>query len=224
MYIFNNQSMCYFENRLLSQGYKMIGGIDEAGRGALAGPVVAACVILDPGRIPEGVMDSKKLTPRLREELYKLITLNSVAYGVGVVEPEVIDEINIYSATILAMKKSFLNLKVKPDVLLVDAVKLKDLPVMSISLIKGEEKSVSIAAASIIAKVTRDRILVELSKVYPGYNLQKNKGYPTPEHKRLLMKNGPSKIHRFTYKPVAEAIKKAKYESGKGELGISDRW
>ena len=95
---------------------------------------------------------------------------------------------------------------------------------MSISLIKGEEKSVSIAAASIIAKVTRDRILIELSKVYPGYNLQKNKGYPTPEHKRLLMKKGPSKIHRFTYKPVAEAAKKVKYENGKGKFGISDLW
>ncbi len=208
MYIYKEDNLCKYENLLLEKGYRLIGGIDEAGRGALAGPVVAACVVLDPENLPGGIRDSKKLTATVREKLYYEIVDTSISYGVGIVAPDIIDKINIYEATKLAMKNAISNMKVRPDFVIIDAVKLPDLPIMSISITKGEEKSISVAAASIIAKVTRDKILVELHKSYPVYNFVKNKGYPTIEHRKALLKYGPADVHRFSYKPVLKAVKR----------------
>ena len=213
MYRFENQNMCRYENWLLNQGYKYIGGIDEAGRGALAGPVVASCVILNSDNIPEGIADSKKLTARMRESLYQKIEETAVSIGVGVVGPEIIDEINIYNATKKAMKLAVENMKIQPQYLLIDAVKLEGLPMAGLSMIKGEDKSVSIAAASIIAKVYRDNLLIELNQIFPDYDFIKNKGYGTAKHKDALIRFGPSKVHRYSYKPVAEAFKLWKLKS-----------
>jgi len=207
MYSFKEQNMCRYENLLKKQGYKFIGGIDEVGRGALAGPVVAACVILNPDNIPEGIADSKKLSAKVRESLCKKIEDSSVSIGIGVVGPEIIDEINIYNATKKAMMLAVDNMKLKPDYLLIDAVKLEGLPIAGLSIIKGEDKSVSIAAASIVAKVYRDNLLKDLSYTFPHYDFKNNKGYGTVKHKQALIKYGPSEVHRYTYKPVAEAFK-----------------
>lgn len=206
MYRFQKQNMCRYENWLLDKGYKYIGGIDEAGRGSLAGPVVAACVTLDPDNIPEGIADSKKLTPRIREFLYQKIENTAVSIGVGVIGPEIIDKINIYNATKKAMELAVTNMKIKPEYLLIDAVKLDGLSTAGLSMIKGEDKSVSIAAASIIAKVYRDNLLIEIHHVFPNYDFKKNKGYGTVKHKEALIKFGPTKVHRYSYKPVAEAF------------------
>lgn len=207
MYSFKEQNMCRYENLLKKQGYKFIGGIDEVGRGALAGPVVAACVILNPDNIPEGIADSKKLSAKVRESLCKKIEDSAVSIGIGVVGPEIIDEINIYNATKKAMMLAVDNMKLKPDYLLIDAVKLEGLPIAGLSIIKGEDKSVSIAAASIVAKVHRDDLLKDLSYTFPHYDFKNNKGYGTVKHKQALIKYGPSEVHRYSYKPVAEAFK-----------------
>ena len=207
MYIFQNQNMCRYENWLLKQGYRFIGGIDEAGRGALAGPVVAACVILDPENIPEGIADSKKLTAHKREKLFQRIEKSALSIGIGVVGPEIIDKINIYNATKKAMKLAINNMEIKPEYVLIDAVKLDGLKITGLSMTKGEDKSVSIAAASIIAKVYRDNLLRDLSHVFPNYDFKNNKGYGTAKHKDALIKYGPSEVHRYSYKPVAEAFK-----------------
>ncbi len=207
MYSFKEQNMCRYENLLKKQGYKFIGGIDEVGRGALAGPVVAACVILNPDNIPEGIADSKKLSAKVRESLCKKIEDSAVSIGIGVVGPEIIDEINIYNATKKAMMLAVDNMKLKPDYLLIDAVKLEGLPIAGLSIIKGEDKSVSIAAASIVAKVHRDNLLKDLSYTFPHYDFKNNKGYGTVKHKQALIKYGPSEVHRYSYKPVAEAFK-----------------
>jgi len=207
MYSFKEQNMCRYENMLKKQGYKFIGGIDEVGRGALAGPVVAACVILNPDNIPEGIADSKKLSAKVRESLCKKIEDSAVSIGIGVVGPEIIDEINIYNATKKAMMLAVDNMKLKPDYLLIDAVKLEGLPIAGLSIIKGEDKSVSIAAASIVAKVHRDNLLKDLSYTFPHYDFKNNKGYGTVKHKQALIKYGPSEVHRYSYKPVAEAFK-----------------
>jgi len=207
MYVFENMNMCKYENLLLEQGYKFIGGIDEAGRGSLAGPVVAACVILNPNNIPDGIADSKKLTSIVRERLYQKIIESAISTGIGVVGPEVIDGINIYNATKKAMVLAVNDLKTKPDYLLIDAVKLDGLSIPGLSMTKGEDKSVSIAAASIIAKVYRDNLLNDLDKIFPNYGFKRNKGYGTAKHKEALKKYGPSEVHRYSYKPVAEAYR-----------------
>jgi len=207
MYQFENESMCKYENISLSNGFNKISGIDEAGRGAFAGPLVAACVMLDPDNIPSGIKDSKKLTPKKRKYLFKRICDSALSIGIGCVKPSVIDEVNIYNATKIAMKLAVSNMDITPDFLLIDAVKLYDISINSISMNKGEDKSVSIAAASIIAKVKRDDIMVELSKEYPEYRFDAHKGYGTLLHKNLLIEFGPSKVHRYSYKPVYEVYK-----------------
>lgn len=204
MFLFENQSMCALENTVLSQGYGRIAGMDEAGRGALAGPVVAACVILNPAQIPAGINDSKKLTNKRRRELYDRIQEQAIAIGVGRVEPEIIDDINIYNATKLAMKKALGNLRAPPDFLLIDAVKLYDISISSVSLPKGDEKSVSIAAASIIAKVYRDNVMIEYADRYPEYRFSSHKGYGTAAHRDALRMYGPTELHRFSYMPVRD--------------------
>lgn len=195
-----------FENEVILQGFYNIAGVDEAGRGPIAGPVVAAAVIFDPDYINDEINDSKKLSEKQRRKVYFEILDNAIAYGVGIVNVEEIDKINILEATKKAMKQAVTNLKISADYVLIDAVEL-DLDVYSKSIIKGDEQSISIAAASIVAKVTRDEIMKEFSHIYPKYSFEKHKGYLTKEHRELLKKHGPSPIHRKTFAPVKDMIK-----------------
>ena len=191
-----------YENRLKNEGYSLIAGIDEAGRGSLSGPVVAAAVILPCQLFIPDVKDSKKLTSQKRAKLYYSILNKAKDIGIGIVEAEVIDRINIAQASFLAMKKAVLDLKKVPDYLLVDGFKIPQINIFQLPLIKGEDKSMSIAAASIVAKVYRDNIMVEYDKKYPQYLFKKNKGYGTEEHLEALLKYGPSEIHRKSYRRV----------------------
>ncbi|MBR1454091.1 MAG: ribonuclease HII [Lachnospiraceae bacterium] len=185
----------------------IIGGIDEAGRGPLAGPVVAACVVLDREKEILYINDSKKLSEKKRNELYDEIKDKSYAYGIGIVDEKIIDEINILEATHIAMKEAYENadkmLKEKLDkninMLFVDALKIKNVDIKQISIVHGDALSISIAAASIIAKVTRDRMMIEYDKVYPEYGFQQHKGYGTKVHMDALKKIGPSPIHRKSF-------------------------
>ena len=179
--------------------YGTICGIDEAGRGPLCGPVVAAAVILPDEYNILYINDSKKLSETKREEVYKEIDKYAVAYGVGIVSPERIDEINILQATYEAMRTAIHKLSVTPDILLNDAVTIPKVTIQQVPIIKGDAKSVSIAAASIIAKVTRDRLMVEYDSVLPGYDFASNKGYGTKKHIEGLKELGPSPIHRMTF-------------------------
>lgn len=178
---------------------RYICGIDEVGRGPLAGPVVAGAVILPKDDVILYLNDSKKLSEKKRETLYDEIMERAVATGIGMASPARIDEINILQATYEAMRMAISNLGVKPDILLNDAVTIPDVDIRQIPIIKGDAKSVSIAAASIIAKVTRDRLMVEYDKVLPGYDFSSNKGYGTKAHIAGLKKLGPSPIHRATF-------------------------
>jgi ribonuclease HII len=198
------------ENKLTSKGYQFIAGIDEVGRGALAGPVVAGAVILRESVNYErlaGVRDSKELTPARRELLYDLIIDESFAYGIGIISSQLIDSINILNATRLAMRQAIDKLSCIPDFVLVDGMIIPELSIPQKGIIKGDKLSLSIACASIIAKVTRDRMMVELNDSYPRYGLSRHKGYGTKYHLDCLDKYGPSPIHRFTFAPVKEAIK-----------------
>lgn len=185
----------------------IIGGIDEAGRGPLAGPVVAACVVLDREKEILYINDSKKLSEKKRNELYDEIKDKSYAYGIGIVDEKIIDEINILEATHIAMKEAYENankmLKEKLDkninMLFVDALKIKNVDIKQVSIVHGDALSISIAAASIIAKVTRDRMMIEYDKVYPEYGFQQHKGYGTKVHMDALKKIGPSPIHRKSF-------------------------
>ena len=193
------ESMKSFERSLWEAGNKYIAGIDEVGRGPLAGPVVTAAVILPEDFDVLVVDDSKKLSPKKREELYELILEKAIAVSIGRREPEDIDRINILEATKEAMEDAVLGLSVQPDHLLIDAVKLSGLKIPQTSIIKGDARSVSIAAASIIAKVTRDREMVEMDEKYPGYSFASNKGYGTKAHYEGLTKLGPCPIHRKSF-------------------------
>ena len=195
-----------FENELYKKGITLIAGVDEVGRGPLVGPVVTAAVILPPNFYDERINDSKKLTEKKRELLYSVIYENAISIGIGMSSNEVIDEINILEATKKAMKEAINNLSVKPEHILIDAVKL-DINIPSTSIIKGDAKSQSIAAASIIAKVTRDRMMVELDKEYPEYDFKSNKGYGTKKHIDAIYKYGVLKEHRKTFAPISEIIK-----------------
>jgi ribonuclease HII len=206
LYRYEPKHMCVLENLALEGGFRRVAGIDEAGRGALAGPVVAACVILDENRIPDRIVDSKKISDRRRRELRAGIMETAVAVGVGVVDPAVVDEVNVYNATIIAMKKSVYAMHVRPDFLLIDAVKIYDISISSLSFVKGEDKSVSVAAASIIAKVYRDDIMMGLSERYPEFGFYRHKGYGTALHEAALLSYGPTEIHRYSYKPVRDAM------------------
>ena len=193
------ESMLEYEKGLYSKGYEYICGIDEAGRGPLCGPVVAAAVILKKGDKIEGVNDSKKLSEKKRELVFELIKQRAVAWSVGIVDEKTIDEINILEATRLAMKKAVEGLETKPDYALVDAEKKVPIDVPYMPIIKGDALSESIAAASIIAKVTRDRMVMELDKKYPEYNFAKNKGYGTKEHTEAIKKYGLCDVHRRSF-------------------------
>ncbi len=179
-----------------------LAGLDEAGRGPIAGPVVAAAVVLPPDCLIEDLKDSKKLSPAKREELFKEIYHIAVDIGIGIVSPEEIDRINIYQATIKAMTQAVNALSCQPALLIIDAMKLP-LPVKQISVPRAEDLSASVAAASVVAKVTRDRLMEEYDRQYPNYGFSRHKGYPTKEHIDRLRKFGPCPIHRKTYSPVS---------------------
>lgn len=187
------------ENEYFSKGYKVICGTDEAGRGPLCGPVTAAACILPEGLIIEGLNDSKKISEKKREELYDVIIENAVAYAIEEVSNEVIDEINILNAAQLAMRRAIEKLSVKPDLALVDGNVARNFPCDAVTVVKGDSKSPSIAAASILAKVTRDRLCAKLDADYPQYGIAKHKGYPTKEHMDAVREHGPSPIHRKTF-------------------------
>lgn len=195
-----------YQEQFYSDNISLIVGVDEAGRGPLAGPVVAGAVIFPRAYINKEINDSKKLTAKKREALFEVIKKDAIAYGIGIVDADKIDEINIYEATKLAMKEAINNLKHKYDLVLTDAMKLKGFDVPVIDIIKGDAKALPIAAASILAKVTRDHMLDELAKQYPQYGFEKHKGYGTKAHLEALKKYGPIKhVHRFSYKPVDDA-------------------
>lgn len=189
-----------YENECLKSGFKIIAGMDEAGRGPLAGPVAVAIAImpLEQDKIIDGVNDSKKLTEKKRDALYEQIINTAISYHIEFVDENTIDTINILNATKLGMIKCIKEISVSPDIVLIDAVKL-DADVPTKSIIKGDALSYSIACASILAKVSRDRLMLELDKKYPQYNLKKHKGYGTKEHIENLKKYGPSPIHRKSF-------------------------
>lgn len=187
------------ENELISEGYSLICGVDEAGRGPLAGPVFAAAAILPKGLESIGLDDSKKLSPKKRENLFEIITKNAVSYAIGTATEKEIDEINILNATMLAMRRAVDSLSIKPDFLIVDGNKTPGAISHEKAVIKGDGRSLSIAAASILAKVSRDRYMAELSKKYPMYQFEKHKGYPTKLHYEMIEKYGVSDVHRKTF-------------------------
>lgn len=187
-----------FEKQEQSKGATLIAGVDEVGRGPLAGPVVVASVIMPIDELIIGVDDSKKLSEKKREKLYPLILEKAICYQIAVVDEKTIDSINILEATKKAMKEAITNMSVTPDVVLIDAVKL-DVPVRTVSIIKGDQRSYNISCASIIAKVYRDRMMNEYAKVYPEYGFERNKGYGTKEHIEAIEKYGATPIHRNTF-------------------------
>ena len=197
-----------YEKELYKQGINYIGGVDEVGRGPLIGPVVAACCVLPKGFKLDGLTDSKKITEKKREEYYDYIINNCLAYGIGQCSPEEIDEINIYEASRKAMIRAIdeVKKKISLEYVLVDAMPM-DIDVPTLSIIKGDLKSISISAASVIAKVTRDRMMIELDKKYPEYGFKGHKGYPTRKHYDALNKYGLIEGYRKTYKPVEQIMK-----------------
>ena len=194
------EELSKFEKEYNEKGYELIGGIDEAGRGPLAGPVVAACVILPKGCVIEGVNDSKKLSEKKREELYEEITQKAVAWSIGIMDNNVIDDINILEATRKAMTHTIEELGVKPDYIFIDAEKKVDTKgIPYLPIVKGDALSISIASASIIAKVTRDRMMKEYDQMFPDYGVEKHKGYGTKAHKEAIKDHGLTIIHRKSF-------------------------
>ena len=200
-----------YENELYDKGIKYIGGVDEVGRGPLIGPVVTACVVLPKNFKLEGLTDSKQLSEKKRDKFYEYIKENAIACEVGIIGPEIIDEVNIYEATKLAMIQAIdkVKEKIKLEHVLIDAMPL-ELDIPSTSIIKGDAKSITIAAASVIAKVTRDRMMYELDVKYPQYGFKNHKGYPTKKHIEAINEYGLIEGYRKTYGPVKEIIEGGK--------------
>ncbi len=194
-----SDKMLAFEHKYHAMGSRYICGIDEVGRGPLAGPVCACAVILPEDEVILHLNDSKQVPAKKREELYDIIVEKAVAYGIGIVSEKRIDEINILQATYEAMRMAIAKLKVKPDLLLNDAVRIPEVDIRQVPIVKGDTLSASIAAASIVAKVTRDRMMKEYDKVYPGYSFASNMGYGSAKHYEGLRKLGPCEIHRRTF-------------------------
>lgn len=195
-----------YEKELYFKGINLIAGVDEVGRGPLIGPVVAAAVILPKNYKLEGLTDSKKLSEKKRDEFYKIIQRDAIAIGIGIKDEKIIDEVNIYEATKLAMKEAIEKLEVTPEHILIDAMPL-ELSIPTTSIIKGDLKSISIAAASVIAKVTRDSMMYELDKKYPNYGFASHKGYPTKKHLEALNEYGLIDGYRKTYTPIKDMVK-----------------
>ena len=195
-----------YERELMSQGVKIIAGVDEVGRGPLIGPVVACCCVLKEGFNLDGLTDSKKLSEKKRNEFYDYLIKNTI-YGLGIIGPDIIDELNIYEATKLAMIEAINNVKkqIKIEHVLIDAMPL-DIDIPTTSIIKGDLKSITISAASVIAKVTRDNMMIELDKKYPMYGYKQHKGYPTKKHIEAINKYGLIEGYRKTYGPVKKII------------------
>lgn len=191
--------MWRIEKEFANKGFSVICGVDEAGRGPLAGPVCAAAVILPFGLEIPGLNDSKKLTDKRRRELFPVIKEKALAYGIGLADHKEIDEINILQATFLAMERAISQLSIRPDLALIDGNRAKDFGIPVQTVVKGDSLSASIAAASILAKVTRDDLMLELAKDYPGYGFEIHKGYGTKAHYEKLTAYGPSEIHRMTF-------------------------
>ncbi|WP_066639411.1 ribonuclease HII [Desulfolucanica intricata] len=194
-----------YERKCKLTGYQLIAGVDEAGRGPLAGPVVAAAVILPEQAYLPGLKDSKKLSAIKRESLFVKIKGIAISWSVQIASVKEILQFNIYKASLLAMRRAVCTLKIQPDFVLVDGVKIAGLNKPQLPLVKGDTLSASIAAASILAKVTRDHLMMEYHKMYPQYGFDQNKGYPTAEHKKALTEYGPCLIHRADFKPVKES-------------------
>lgn len=192
-------AMREYENNLQKKGYRLIAGVDEAGRGPLAGPVYAAAVILPDNAIIKGINDSKKLTEKRREELFEEITEKAVAYNVCAIDEKRIDKINILNATFEAMNGAVNGLGTAPDYVIIDGNRIKGMGIPHETIVKGDAKSVSIAAASILAKVSRDRFISEIAKKYPQYGFEKHKGYGTKAHTEAILKYGPCEIHRRSF-------------------------
>jgi ribonuclease HII len=192
-------SLKAFDKKYLSKKVKYLAGVDEAGRGPLAGPVVVAAVIFEKDIFIKGVNDSKQLTANQREDLYDKIISKALTYSVSVIDHDIIDEVNILNATLLGMQKAVDGLTIKPDLILVDGNRVFKSDVNVIPIIKGDSKSFSIAAASILAKVTRDRLMKNLANQYPAYLWEQNKGYPTKQHREIIKKVGPSPLHRKSF-------------------------
>ncbi len=199
------EQMLRYEKDWYSKGFELIAGIDEVGRGPLAGPVVAAAVILPKTCKIQGLNDSKKIPKKKHQDIYEQVMAQAVAVGIGVKDQTVIDEVNIYEATKLAMLEAIHKLQIKPQVLLIDAMKL-DSQLPQQSIIKGDANSLSIAAASIVAKVTRDQMMVDYDKIYPGYDFANNVGYGTKAHLEGIKSLGITPIHRKTFEPIKSIV------------------
>jgi ribonuclease HII len=195
-----------FELAATAAGYRAVAGVDEAGRGPLAGPVVAAAIILDAAFAVAGIDDSKRLSSRKRQQLAPLICSHAIASGIGIVGPTEIDRINILQATRKAMVRAVAHLAVAPDFLLIDGNQRIDFDMTQQTVVKGDRRSISIAAASIVAKVFRDRLMQRYHAIFPEYNFARHKGYPTPEHKAAVARFGCSPLHRRTFKGVREHL------------------
>lgn len=193
------QKLWEYEQMAEKNGYSSVAGVDEAGRGPLAGPVFAACVILPKGCIIEGINDSKKLSEKKRELLFDVIVEKAIAYNIASVDENTIDEINILNATHLAMNEAVNGMSILPDYVLIDGNSIKNMTLPYETVVKGDAKSISIAAASILAKVSRDRYIKEISTLYPEYSFEKHKGYGTKAHVEAVLKYGPCQIHRKTF-------------------------
>ena len=202
------QALYRYEAEARQEGLSLVAGVDEAGRGPLAGPVAVAAVILPYGLLLPKLNDSKKITEKVREELFDLIKEKAIAYKIALVDEKTIDRVNIYQATINGMYESILGLEPRPQKVLIDAVKLERLPMPSLSIIKGDAKSASIAAASILAKVTRDRLMLEYDRIYPEYGFAKHKGYGTAQHIQAIREHGVCPIHRRSFEPVASMLQR----------------
>lgn len=198
-----------YEKELIRKGVTLIAGVDEVGRGPLVGPVVTACVILPLSFKLDGLTDSKKLTEKKRNALYTKIKEQALGIGIGIIDENTIDTVNIYEATKIAMKEAISNCPIKPEHILIDAMPL-DLDIPNTSIIKGDLKSITISAASVIAKVTRDKMMYELDKKYPMYDFKNNKGYPTKKHLEAIEKYGILKEHRKSYGPVKKYLDQKK--------------
>lgn len=202
----SKSNLLKYEQELYKNNITLIAGVDEAGRGPLVGPVVAAAVILPKNYTLEGLNDSKQLSEKHREEYFKILNKEAISIGVGIVEASEIDEINILEASRKAMYIALANLSVTPEYILSDAMSLNDIDIPSRPIIHGDALSLSIAAASVIAKVTRDHIMYEMDLIHPEYNLKKHKGYPTKEHLELIKKYGIFEEYRKSYRPVKRVL------------------
>ena len=204
----NDIDLLKYEKELYDNGINLIAGVDEVGRGPLIGPVVAAAVILPKNYKLDGLTDSKKLSEKKRDKFYEIIKRDAISIGIGLMDEKVIDDVNIYEATKLAMKEAINNLDINPEHILIDAMPL-ELSIPTTSIIKGDAKSESIAAASVIAKVTRDKMMYDLDKKYPMYGFKNHKGYPTKKHIEALKEYGLIDGYRKTYQPIKDMIKES---------------